>query len=205
MPIGSIACRWWTRVAWRGSLLSLATALWMVVSLPLQAADDPPPAQHAMPHHDPAMMAQHSHGSMAPPDGRELVFFPPEMRMHQMREMRDHMATLNAIVSDLAAADYEGAANLAADRLGLESPSAAGCLPQQPDAPPPPKGSMEEMMDLYMPAQMKAFGLAMHTSASDLAAVARAAAATGDTAAVLHALSLITQQCVACHAAYRLQ
>ena len=64
---------------------------------------------------------------------------------------------------------------------------------------------MEEMMDLYMPAQMRAFGLAMHTAASEFAKVSQRAAKNGDTKAALEALVMVTQNCVACHSAYRHQ
>jgi cytochrome c556 len=45
----------------------------------------------------------------------------------------------------------------------------------------------------------------MHTSASEFAGVAVRAAATHDTKMAVEALSQVTQNCVACHAGYRLQ
>jgi hypothetical protein len=152
----------------------------------------------------PAMSGQ-EHLDMSPADRREVVSFPPEMRMHMLRNMRDHVETLNGILHDLASADYVGAAKLATERLGLDSPSAASCKPRPANAGAPPPGSMDEMMALYMPQPMKAIGLGMHTSASDFAVAAERAATTHDSAPAMKALSQITDHCVACHSAYRLQ
>ena len=178
--------------------LSVIASLPLLAKPAVFAADNQPATRH-----DHAAMPGHGHGGMTPGDGREFVSFPPEMRMHQLQDMRDHVAALDGILRALASSDFEKAATLAADRLGLDSPSAVGCKPRPPGAPPPPKGSMEEMMLLYMPARMRAFGLTMHTAASDFAAVARTAGKTRDTRAALGALSQVTRQCVACHAAYR--
>ena len=149
-------------------------------------------------------MPGHAHPEMSPADGRELVRFPPEMRAHMLRNMRDHVETLDGILRALAAADYAGAAKIAAERLGLESPSAAACKPRPANASPMP-GSMDEMMAIYMPEPMRAIGLSMHTAASGFAEAAARAAATQDGEAAVAALSRVTQNCVACHAAYRLQ
>ena len=157
----------------------------------------PPMVDHAMP--------GHGHPETSPADGRALVRFPPEMRTHMLRNMRDHVETLDFILRALAAADYAGAAKIAVEHLGLDSPSAAACKPKPANAAPPAQGSMDEMMALYMPEPMRAVGLAMHTSASEFAVVASRAATTHDTKAAVEALSRVTQNCVACHAGYRLQ
>lgn len=150
-------------------------------------------------------MLGHGHPEMSHADERELVHFPPEMRTHMLRNMRDHVETLDGILRALASADYDGAAKIAIEHLGLDSPSAAACKPKPANAAPPAQGSMDEMMALYMPEQMRAIGLAMHTSASEFAVVASRAATTHDTHAAVEALSRVTQNCVACHAGYRLQ
>ena len=171
------------------------------------AAGTPPTMGETMP--------GHGHPNMSPADGRELVHFPPEMRTHMLRNMRDHVETLDGILRALAAADYDGAAKIAVARLGLDSPSAAACKPKPANAAPPAQGSpaqgspaqasMDEMMALYMPEPMRAIGLAMHTSASEFAVVASHAATTRDATAAVEALSRVTRNCVACHAGYRLQ
>ena len=45
----------------------------------------------------------------------------------------------------------------------------------------------------------------MHRAASQFAIVAKDASVTGDLKAPLSALSRVSQTCVACHAAYRIQ
>ncbi|HLZ96956.1 MAG TPA: hypothetical protein VKP66_03365 [Steroidobacteraceae bacterium] len=119
--------------------------------------------------------------------------------------MRDHVQTLDGILHALAANDYRAASELAADNLGLDSPSGAACKPRAANASVPTHGSMEEMMALYMPEQMRAIGLAMHTSAGEFAVVASRAASTHDGKAAVEALSRVTENCVACHSTYRLQ
>ena len=153
----------------------------------------------------PMPMPGHGHSDMSPADGRELVHFPPEMRTHMLRNMRDHVETLDGILRALASADYAGAAKIATERLGLDSPSAAACKPKPATASSPMPGSMDEMMALYMPEPMRAIGLSMHTSASEFADVVGRAATTHDAKAAMEALSRVTQNCVACHAGYRLQ
>lgn len=158
-------------------------------------------------------MAHHAaHGAMSPSDQREMLNFPPEMQVNFLANMRDHMQTLNEVLQAMAGSDYAGAARIASERLGLDSPSAAGCKPSdKPAAAPAAQSkpaasmSMDEMMALYMPEAMRAVGLSMHTSASEFAAVAAQAATTRDQGAVVTALSRVTENCVACHSAYRLR
>ena len=163
-------------------------------------------AQHS------GMTGHNAPPAMSVPDAREQVHFPPEMQTNFLKNMRDHMETLNEILQAVQAGDFAAAAKVATERLGLDSPSAAGCKTTDAGAngsasvsKPPAPGSMEEMMALYMPAPMRAVGLSMHTSASEFAAVATQAAATHDATAVMGALSRITPNCVACHATYRLR
>lgn len=176
------------------TLRILPLAILMLVGVLPASAQDIPTQQH---HHQPG----HMHGG---PDGRKFVLFPPELISHQLKTMRDHMEALDGILQALAADDYNAAATIANARLGLDSPSAAGCKPPQQGAPPPGKGSMEEMMGLYMPEDMRSVGIAMHTAASDFATAALAAQAKGEPRIAFRALSQVTAQCTACHAAFRL-
>jgi hypothetical protein len=183
------------------TLVALATAVFMqpgrAAGAPDSTADTPTMMEHAMP--------GHNHPEMSPADGRELVHFPLQMRTYMLRNMRDHVETLDGILRALASADFDGAAKVAVERLGLDSPSAAACKPKPANAAPSAPGSMDEMMALYMPEPMRAIGLAMHTSASEFAVVASRAATTHDAKTAVEALSRVTQNCVACHAGYRLQ
>jgi hypothetical protein len=190
----------------------------MAVIDPIQAAGPedgsvtvPPTMNHTMPGRGqmPTPAASSvpgpGHADMSPADGRELVSFPAMMRTHMLGNMRDHVLTLDGILQALGSADYDGAARIAVERLGLDSPSAAACKPKSANAAPPAQGSMDEMMALYMPEPMRAIGLAMHTSASEFAVAASHAATTHDATAAVQALSRVTNNCVACHAGYRLQ
>jgi hypothetical protein len=159
-----------------------------------------------------AATAQHMHmmdsggaPAVSSADSRVLMHFPAMMQTQMLKNMRDHVETLDAIMSAVAGGDYAKASTIAKERLGLDSPSAAGCKPTVAGAKPPPSDSMDAMMAQYMPSPMRAIGLSMHTAASDFADVAARADATHDTSAVLLALSRITPNCVACHTAYRLR
>ena len=161
-------------------------------------------SMHGMPGHMPPMQS--------PADTRELLHFPPEMEINFLHNMRDHVETLNAIMQAVAAGYYAEASKVAKERLGLDSPAAAGCKPADPNATGkdaiskmPPPTSMDAMMQRYMPEPMRNIGLAMHTSASEFAEVAAKAATTHDTASVIKALSAITPNCVACHSSYRVR
>ena len=94
------------------------------------AENDPATMQHMM---DPTMTG-HSHMAMSPADGRELLHFPPEMRAQMLRNMRDHVETLNGILAALASQDFDGASKIAIERLGLDSPAAAACKPKPANA-----------------------------------------------------------------------
>lgn len=157
------------------------------------AANAPSMAGHMMPGHAPPAMSL--------PDARELVDFPPQMRAHMLANMREHVETLNGVLQALAVGDYDAAARLADAQLGLDSPAAASCKPKEANAPPPAQGSMDAMMALYMPEPMRGIGLEMHSAASQFAIAAR----SHDAKAAMDALARITPNCVACHAAYRLQ
>ena len=54
---------------------------------------------------------------------------------------------------------------------------------------------------MFMPNDMHAIAVTMHTAGSDLAKIAK----SGDTAKALGALQAVTGACVACHRSYRTQ
>jgi cytochrome c556 len=56
----------------------------------------------------------------------------------------------------------------------------------------------------FMPEGMQDIGTQMHRAASRCAVEAQNASATNDVRPALAALGTVMQQCVACHAAYRL-
>ena len=55
----------------------------------------------------------------------------------------------------------------------------------------------------FMPKPMQDIGTRMHKAASQFALVAQDTGADGNVSRAVGALSRVTEQCVACHAAYR--
>lgn len=135
--------------------------------------------------HNPGM---HHPMDMSAHDPRQLVDFPPPMRQHTLANMRDHLLTVSEIQVALAAGQFDKAANLAEQRLGMTSLKLHGA----------------HELSQYMPPGMRELGTAMHRNASVFAIKAQSAGVSGDVRPALRALSKVTQSCVACHAAYRL-
>jgi len=132
----------------------------------------------------------HSTGVATPTtDMRQLVEFPAPLRVKELANMRDHLLTLQQIQEALGSAEFEKAADLAEQRLGMSSFKLHGAHEVAP----------------FMPQGMQDTGTAMHRAASRFALAAGEAGATGDLKAPIAALSRVTEQCVACHAAYRLK
>lgn len=152
---------------------------------------------------DPIIHQQHMAGLVV--DSRQLIEFPAPMRQQMLANMRDHLQALSDILAASADDQYAQAAAIANARLGMDSPAAAGCKLE--DADDHPNMSLLPNMDLHMtqlmPAGMRKIGLAMHQAASDFAVEATKAAESGDAKPAFAALSRVTEQCVACHAAYR--
>jgi len=129
--------------------------------------------------------AAHAHAAS---DSREAVSFPPALYDHTLGSMRDHLATLQQLQAALADAQYDAAARMAEERLGLTSLPLHGAHDVAP----------------YMPRPMQQMGTEMHRAASRFAVEAANASATGDVKPALAALSTLTSKCVSCHEAYRL-
>lgn len=117
-------------------------------------------------------------------DKRELVQFPEMMQHHMLSNMRDHLASLNEILSLMAAGKLDSAAQIAESRLGMSSLDVHGAA----------------HMAKFMPEGMQTIGTGMHHAASRFALKAQ----EGDTQQAYRALSEVTASCVACHAAYRI-
>ncbi len=118
-------------------------------------------------------------------DDRELVELPEMMATHMLANMRDHLATINAIMGHLARQEPEQAADVAEQRLGMSSLELHGAAHMAP----------------FMPAPMRDAGTAMHRAASHFAQVV----VEGDMTRSLAALEELTGTCVACHRAYRIR
>ena len=150
-----------------------------------------------------------SHTFPAGADTRQLVNYPPEVRMHALANMRGHLQALAEIMDAFANARYAEAAGIADSRLGMESPGAAGCRMESMDMKMTPMSEMDHLdhqMSLLMPEKMRELGQNMHRAANEFAAKARAAEKDGKNAtAAAQALAKLTQQCVACHDSFRMQ
>ncbi len=121
-------------------------------------------------------------------DERQFVPLPDRMRDHMLHNMRDHLLAIQTITRQLAAGQYDAAADTAEARLGMTSL-------QRHDA---------AHMASYMPRGMQAAGTAMHQAASRFAITARNAEVEGGLARAFGALSRVMAACVACHSAYRI-
>ena len=122
-------------------------------------------------------------------DSRVAVDMPTMMQDHMRANMRDHLHAIQEIQSMLAVGEYDAAADIAEKRIGMSSLAAH-------DA---------SHMAGFMPKGMQETGIAMHQAASRFAVTAQEAGVTRDLPRALGALSRVTEQCVACHAAYRLK
>lgn len=122
-------------------------------------------------------------------DRRELVALPGMMQQHMLTNMRDHLLAMGQIQDALADGSFDTAGRIAEERLGMSSLASHGASHMAP----------------YMPQGMRAIGAHMHRAASQFALIAQDAAVDQDLPRALKSLSAITQQCVACHAAYRIR
>lgn len=120
-------------------------------------------------------------------DTRQLVKMPVPMVQHMLSNMRDHLRALSEIQQALGAGESQRAADIAEQRIGMSSLTLHGAAHMAP----------------FMPRSMQDMGTQMHKAASQFALVAQDSGATGNMARAVGALSRLTEQCVACHAAYR--
>lgn len=145
-------------------------------------------ARAQTPEHDMKDMAGMNGAEPTTADARQLVKFPEPMRLHTISNMRDHLLSLQEIDEALAHNDFDKAATIAERRLGMSSLEAHGAAHVAP----------------YMPQGMQDIGTQMHHAASRFAMEAQNASVSNDVRPALAALGTVMQQCVACHATYRL-
>jgi hypothetical protein len=140
----------------------------------------------------PARAQDHQHAMTGPgvaaADSRQLVNFPEPMRVHTITSMRDHLLALQEINEALSRNAFEQAATIAEQRLGMSSLGRHGAAHIAP----------------FMPPGMQEIGTQMHRAASRFAVEAQTASVGNDVRSALAALGAVMQQCVACHATYRL-
>ena len=124
--------------------------------------------------------AQHAHRVAPVMDTRIALGLSPQMRTHQLANMRSHVVAIQAIVGLIAQGDFEKAADVAHSQLGLTP-------------------EMETMCNRFENEDFRKLGLRFHESADSLAQVLR----TGDARASLRALQATMGYCVQCHATFR--
>jgi hypothetical protein len=140
-------------------------------------------------------MAQHQHARAPnaepphPADTRALVALPGPMADHMLANMRDHLVALQEIQDALARDLPDKAAEISELRLGMTSLATHGA----------------HEIAQFMPQGMQDAGSAMHRAASQFTIIAKNAGVTGDLKSALGALSVVTAQCVGCHAGYRVR
>ncbi len=120
-------------------------------------------------------------------DSRQFVKMPAPMTQHMLGNMRDHLLAITEIQQSIGKGDFQRAADVAEKRIGLSSLDAHGASHMAP----------------FMPKPMQDIGTQMHKAASQFALVAQESGVDGNVARAVGALSKVTEQCVACHAAYR--
>ena len=139
-----------------------------------------------------AAAQEHQHSmsgvAAAQADSRQLVQFPEPMRLHTITSMRDHLLALQEIDVALSQGAFDKAAAIAEQRLGMSSLELHGAAHIAP----------------FMPQAMQDIGTQMHRAASRFAIDAQTASVSNDLRPALASLGTVMQQCVACHAAYRL-
>lgn len=121
--------------------------------------------------------------ALARMDPRTPVPLLPMMASHQKRNMRDHLAAVQAIVGAIGSDDF-AAVEQAATRIGSSATMAGTCTDMGAAAP----GFTEQ-------------GLLFHHTADRITEAAR----SQDRAGVLAALDATLQTCTACHAAWKQQ
>jgi len=130
--------------------------------------------------------------TIASEDDRELVKLPPMMQEHMLANMRDHLVALDEMLGELAEGNINRAVVIAEKRLGMSSLSLHGA----------------EHLGKFMPEAMGAIGTQMHHAASRFVIVAQDAELNPSKASqrkVYKALQEITENCNACHRAYRIR
>lgn len=128
-------------------------------------------------------------GNSVTQDNRVAVEFPAPMKEHILTNMRDHLQTISLIQKAMGKGQYDKAAQLAEDRLGMSALKLHGAYENSK----------------FMPKGMQEAGTAMHRNASKFAVEVQNTSATGDLKPALIALSNTTQACIACHAGYKLK
>jgi hypothetical protein len=125
-------------------------------------------------------MSMHHHHDMSMPDARISLGLSPEMKQHQLSNMREHVEAIRSIVGLIPENKFEDAAKIARAKLGLTP-------------------EMQAMCNMFDNDNFKKLGLAFHKSGDELGDALQ----TKDVNLSLRALNKTMQYCVECHATFR--
>jgi len=126
------------------------------------------------------MMHQHHNMKHSMVDGRISLGLSPEMKQHQLANMRSHLEAVQAITSLIAEKEFQKASEIAHSKLGLTE-------------------EMRKMCNMFNNEDFTALGLAFHESGDSLGEALK----TKDTTKSLRALQSTLGYCVQCHATFR--
>ena len=104
----------------------------------------------------------------------------PQMRIHQLANMRSHLEAIQTIIGLIGEGDYKTASEIAHSKLGLTE-------------------DMKKMCIRFENQNFRKLGLQFHKSADTLAEILK----TKDVKKSLHALNTTMGYCVQCHAIFR--
>lgn len=124
------------------------------------------------------MMRQHTGHVMN--DDRISLKLPPQMKQHQLSNMRAHMEAVQSIVGFLAKGEFDQAAQEAHSKLGMTD-------------------EMKKMCGMFDNEKFKSLGMAFHESGDALGDALQ----TKDMSKSLRALNETMGYCVQCHATFR--
>ncbi|OGS80767.1 MAG: cytochrome C [Gallionellales bacterium GWA2_59_43] len=123
------------------------------------------------------MQHMHHHNMM---DNRISLNLSPEMKQHQLSNMRSHVEAVQSIVGLLSSGDFDQAAQVAHSRLGLTD-------------------EMRKMCTSFNNDKYNQLGLAFHKSGDELGNVLK----SKDMSKSLQALHDTMNYCVQCHSTFR--
>jgi len=113
-------------------------------------------------------------------DGRISLGLSPQVRLHQLANMRSHVEAIQTIIGLIGDGDFNTAAEIAHSRLGLTE-------------------DMKRMCNMFENQNFRTLGLQFHKSADTLADILK----TKDVEKSLHAVNTTMGYCVQCHATFR--
>lgn len=150
--------------------VSALFAMWFCsyITMSQSFADEGMPMDHQAMHHQQMM------------DDRISLNLPPEMKQHQLSNMRSHVEAIKSIVGLMSENKFDDASKIAHDKLGLTP-------------------EMKEMCNMFDNEKFKTLGLAFHKSGDDLGDALK----TKDVNKSLRALNTTMGYCVECHSTYR--